>query len=134
MSSAPGFLPRKTPAHGPGVLTGHLLAYGDLLTALAQAWMRSMGQRLAGAVLAICGLSTGLLLLTIGAVVAAWPTEYRWLVLLSVAGAYLLAGAIGVWLVVRRSAAPAPATILLKELGKDAELLSSALRGRRDES
>lgn len=130
--SAPADEPATSPGpRGPGAVAGHLLGYAELVTALLHAWQRSLGQRIAGAVLAITGLSVCTFLLTIGAIAAAWPTPYRWLVLLGIAGLYLAAGAYGVWLLVRRAAVPEPTSVLLDELRKDAELLSDAWRERR---
>lgn len=111
-------------------MAGHLLGYAELLTALLQTWQRTLGQRLVGAVLAVAGLSVCALLLTVGAVAAAWPTSYRWLVLLGIAGLYLATGAYGILLVLRRPPVPAPASVFLEELRKDAALVSEAWRER----
>jgi len=124
--------PRKEspPQQETGLLSGHLIAYGDLLAAILHSWQKTMGQRIMGAVVALCGLSTGVMLLTFGAIAAAWPTDYRWLVLFGIAALYLLAGAIGVWLLMRKPPVPAPASVLFNEVRKDVELLSAAWRER----
>lgn len=118
--------------HAPEDLTGlfteHVLAYGGLVTALFRSWQKSLQRKLLGAVLAVAGVAIATLLLTAGIVAAAWSTPYRWAVLLAVAGFYLLVGATGIWLLLRRPAVPAPANLLGGELRKDAQLLSEALR------
>lgn len=114
----------------PGVFVGHLLAYADLITALLQSWQASVQRKILGSALAAAGFSVCTLLLTIGAVAAAWATPYRWAVLLGIAGAYLLLGLLGIWLLLRRPAVPAPMSILADELRKDATLVSTILRER----
>lgn len=116
--------------HAPGALTGHLLGYAELATALLRAWERTLVHRLAGAVLLTCGLASCLLILTIGAIAAAWSTSYRWVVLLGIAGLFLAAALLGLWLLRRRAAVPAPASVLLEQLRQDAVLVSEAWRKR----
>jgi hypothetical protein len=114
----------------PGALTGHLIGYAELATALLRAWERTMVHRLTGAVLLTCGLSSCLLILTVGAIAAAWSTSYRWVVLLGFAGLFLAAALLGLWLLRRRAAVPAPASVLLEQLRQDALLVSEAWRRR----
>lgn len=111
-------------------LTGHMLGYAELATALLRAWERTLVHRLTGAVLLTCGLASCLLILTIGAIAAAWGTSYRWLVLLGIAGLFLVAALIGLWLLRRRAAVPAPASVMLEQLRQDATLVSEAWRKR----
>ncbi|MGC4027242.1 MAG: hypothetical protein QM696_00010 [Steroidobacteraceae bacterium] len=73
----------------------------DLPTALLRGSLRVAQRRAAGILLAAMGFATGLAVLTIGSVAAAWDTPYRWLVLLGVAGFYLLLGGVGVWLLLQ---------------------------------
>ncbi|MET0281424.1 MAG: hypothetical protein ABW278_09930 [Steroidobacteraceae bacterium] len=112
----------------PGVFSGHLLGYVDLVTALLGAWQASVRRKLLGGLLAMGGLAVGTMLLTVGSVAAAWDTAYRWHVLLGVSAAYLLLGVLGIWMLTRPSAVPAPMSVLTAELRKDATLLSQALR------
>ena len=115
---------------GASVVTEHLLAYAELATAVFQAWQRSLQQRLVGAALALSGFVVGGLLITFGAIAAAWATEYRWLVLFGIAVLYLLAAAFGVWMLVKPRAVAAPASVIVDELRKDAVLISAAWRER----
>jgi uncharacterized membrane protein YqjE len=117
-------------AESPGVFSGHLLGYVDLVTALLSAWQASVRRKLLGGLLAIGGLAVGTMLLTVGSVAAAWDTAYRWHVLVGVSAAYLLVGCWGIYLLTRISAVPAPMSVLTAELRKDATLLSLALRSR----
>ena len=134
MSDRPETLPKAVaPPQGPGAVTSHLLAYGGLLTSLLQSCQRTLGQRALGAVLSLCGLAVCTLLLTLGAVAAAWPTDNRWPVLLAVAGFYLATGVVGLWLLLRPAAVPAPTSVLLNELRQDIELLSNAWQERKRE-
>lgn len=119
------------PREGVGVISAHLLGYAELITTLMQAWQHSFGQKMLGTVLAVCGFTACAVLLTVGAVAAAWPTGYRWPVLLGIAGVYLAGALFGTWLLVRRQPVPAPASVLLDELRKDAQWISEAWRERR---
>ncbi len=115
---------------GAGVVTGHLLAYAELATALFQAWQRSLQQRLVGAALVAGGLAFGAPLLTFGVIAVAWPTGYRWAVLFGIAGLYLLAAAFGVWMLLKPPPVAAPASVIVDELRKDAHLVAAAWRER----
>ncbi len=127
----PDAAPDETaPAPDVGVFAGHALAYADLVTALLHAWQASLQRKLVGALLAAAGLGICTLMLTVGVVAAAWDTPYRWLTLLLVSGAYLLLGALGLWLLSRRPAVPEPMSVLADELRKDATLLAAVLRER----
>jgi hypothetical protein len=122
--------PGSDAREGPSVITGHLLAYAELGTALFQAWQRSLQQKLVGAALVAGGLSIGGLLLTFGAIAVAWSTEYRWLVLFGIAGIYLVAAVFGVLMLRKPPPVAAPASVFVNELRKDATLLSAAWRER----
>lgn len=90
---APGRAPVTPPSpDDPGV---------DLPTALLRGSLRVAQQRVIGILVALVGLATGFLILTLGSVAAAWNTPYRWLVLLGVAALYLILGSVGVWLLLR---------------------------------
>lgn len=115
---------------GASVVTGHLLAYAELATALFQAWQRSLQQRLAGVALVAGGLAFGVPLLTFGVIALAWSTDYRWAVLFGIAGLYLLAAACGVWMLLKPPPVAAPASVMVEELRKDAQLVSAAWRER----
>lgn len=115
---------------GASVVTGHLLAYAELATALFQAWQRSFQQKLVGAALVAVGVVVGGILLTFGAIAVAWNTDYRWLVLFGIAGLYLLAAAFGVWMLLKPPPIAAPASVFVAELRKDAQILSTAWRER----
>jgi uncharacterized membrane protein YqjE len=112
------------------VLAEHVQNYAGLAGALLRGWQRSVQRKLLGTLLAVAGLLVFTLVISLGSVAAAWDTGYRWLVLLAVAGVYLLLGGYGLWLMLHRSAAPDPGDLLMTELRHDARLLSSALRGR----
>ena len=115
---------------GASVVTGHLLAYAELATALFQAWQRSFQQKLVGAALVAVGVVVGGMLLTFGAIAAAWDTEARWWVLFGIAGLYLLAAVFGVMMLRKPPPVAAPASVFVDELRKDAVLLSAAWRER----
>ena len=115
---------------GASVVTGHLLAYAELATALFRAWQRSLQQRLVGAALVAGGLAFGAPLLTFGVIAVAWPTEYRWAVLFGIVGLFLLAAAFGAWMLRKPPPVAAPASVIVDELRKDAQLLSDAWRER----
>jgi uncharacterized membrane protein YqjE len=115
---------------GASVITGHLLGYADLATALFRTWQRSLQQRLVGAALVAGGVACGAPLLTFGVIAMAWPTEYRWVVLFGIAGLFLLAAVFGVWMLRKPPPVAAPASVIVDELRKDAQLLSAAWRGR----
>jgi hypothetical protein len=112
------------------LLAEHARGYAGLAGALVKGWQRSVQRRLLGTLLAVAGLLIFTLVLSLGSVAAAWDTDHRWTVLLSVAGLYLLLGGYGLWLMLHRTAGPDPAELLMTELGNDARLLASALRGR----
>jgi uncharacterized membrane protein YqjE len=118
------------PGHVTDLLAEHAQNYAGLAGALLRGWQRSVQRRLLGTLLAVAGLLVFTLVISLGSVAAAWDTGYRWIVLLAVAGLYLLLGAYGLWLMLHRSTAPDAAELLLAELRHDARLLSSALRGR----
>jgi uncharacterized membrane protein YqjE len=129
VSAAPAQEPDNDAVHeGISVVTGHLLSYAELATALFQAWQRSLQQRLVGAALVAGGLAFGAPLLTFGVIAVAWPTEYRWAVLFGMAGLFLLAAVFGVWMLRKPPPVAAPASVLVDELRKDAHLLSAAWR------
>lgn len=113
---------------GASVVTGHLLAYADLATALFRAWQRSLQQRLVGAALVAGGVAIGAPLLTFGVIAMAWSTEYRWVVLFGIAGLFLLAAVCGAWMLRKPPPVAAPASVIVDELRKDAQLLSAAWR------
>jgi uncharacterized membrane protein YqjE len=115
---------------GASVVTGHLLAYAELATALFRAWQRSLQQRLVGAALVAGGVAFGAPLLTFGVIAVAWPTEYRWVVLFGIAGLFLLVAAFGVWMLRKPPPVAAPAAVIVDELRKDAQLVSAAWRER----
>jgi len=115
---------------GASVITAHLLAYAELATALCRAWQRSLQQRLVGAALMAGGIACGAPLLTFGVIAVAWPTEYRWVVLFGIAGLFLLAAVFGVWMLRRPPPVAAPASLIVDELRKDAQLLCAAWRER----
>ncbi|HUG71822.1 MAG TPA: hypothetical protein VMK82_00220 [Steroidobacteraceae bacterium] len=112
------------------LLAEHARGYAALVGALVKGWQRSVQRRLLGTLLAVAGLLIFTLVLSLGSVAAAWDTGHRWTVLLSVAGLYLLLGCYGLWLMLHRTAGPDPADLLMAELGNDARLLASAVRGR----
>ena len=113
---------------GASVITGHLLSYAELATALFQAWQRSFQQKLVGAALVAVGVVVGGMLLTFGAIAAAWSTGARWWVLFGIAGLYLLAAVFGVLMLRKPPPVAAPASVFVDELRKDAALLSAAWR------
>ncbi|MEJ0100270.1 MAG: hypothetical protein WDO12_11240 [Pseudomonadota bacterium] len=115
---------------GASVVTEHVLAYAELGTALFQAWQRSLQKRLVGAALLAVGLAVAGLLLTFAAIAAAWPTDYRLLVLFGITGIYLVAAAVGAWMLTRPREVTAPMSVFVEELRKDAVLLSAAWRER----
>jgi hypothetical protein len=92
MNDEPSARAPAGPPDDPGV---------DLPTALLRGSLRVAQRRAIGILVAVIGLATGLLILTLGSVAAAWDTPWRWPVLLGVAGLYLIAGGVGVWLLLR---------------------------------
>lgn len=122
-------LPAEAHEDVPGLFAEHAIAYGALVAAMLGAWQRGVARRLVGVLLAATGLVFATLLLSFGSVAAAWDTDYRWVVLLSVTGFYLLVAGVGVWLLIQKSHAPPPFELLGDELRKDVRLLSAALRG-----
>ena len=59
-------------------LAEHLEAYGQLLTAATHSWSRQLLRRIAGLVVAaVCALFA-LLIAAFIAVLAGWPTPWRW--------------------------------------------------------
>jgi len=121
--------PAGAPDQGGRPFAEHALAYVELATALLQARQKAMQRRLAVMALAIASIAVALLLVTAGIVAAAWDTPHRWLVLLLVAGVYLLCGIGCIMALHRRPEAPPPLELLVAELRKDAQLFASIWRG-----
>lgn len=118
------------PEHVTALLAEHAQNYVGLAGALLRGWQHSLQRRLLGTLLAVAGLLVFTLVISLGSVAAAWDTGYRWVVLLAVAGLYLLLGGYGLWLMLHRSKAPDAGDLFMTELRHDARLLSLALRGR----
>lgn len=102
-------------------LAEHVAAYGDVTSAAARQWGEQLLRRAVGfAVAAALGLFA-LLIIVFVAILASWPTPYRWWVV----GGILLLFAIGItWgLASARRAldgrSPAPWTVLAEELAAD---------------
>lgn len=115
----------------PAALAAHALAYTELASALVRSSTRSLKRKLLGGLLVVAGVGICILLLTVGIVAAAWDTDHRWLVLLLVAGAYLVMAVIGIVMLTRKPDVQAPMDVLVEELRKDATLVATAVRERR---
>jgi len=102
-------------------LAEHLEAYGQLLTAATQRWSVHLVRRvLAMVAIAVCGLFA-LLIAAFVAILAGWPTPWRWWVVAGVALPFV-AGILWGIVVTNQAARANPAppwTVLAEELAID---------------
>lgn len=109
---------------GPGIraaLAEHVSAYGEVTSAAARQWSTQLLRRTVGYVAAAAFALVAMLVIVFVAILAAWPTPWRWWV---VGGILLLFGAGIAWGLVTaaqaaRGNAPPPWAVLAEELATD---------------
>jgi len=113
--------------HVRDALAGHLSAYAEVATLASREWSRQLARRVVAQVIAAFFALLTLLVVLFIAILASWPTPYRWWV----AGAILVlcVGGIVAGLIVaqrtRSHRVEPPWSILAEEVAAD-------LRGHRD--